>query len=170
MPRRSKGAWLPGSVPGSLPGSLVGRLVPVAVLGAAWVLFGHDAARAVLPLLPALACAGFAWGFARTLRRGSEPLIARYIRFDERRDSAECAGYARRLTAVWALALAAAAVAQVVPLLGGGEAWHLLPLAALCLLFLGEHVVRSLRFPAGGIAWPDQTFRAILRAERARHG
>ena len=162
MPPRGRGA--------RLAGRLGTRLAPAVVLGAAWLAFGQDAARAVLLLLPALACAGFAWGFARTLRRGREPLIAHYIRFDERRDSAECAAYARRLTAIWALALALAAVAQLLPLAGGGPAWHLLPLAGLLLLFLGEHVVRSLCFPAGGIAWPDQTFRAILRAERARYG
>ena len=158
MPLRARGAWL------------AWRLAPPGLLGAAWLLFGHHAMLAVLPLVPALALAGFAWGFARTLRGGREPLIARYIRFDERRDSAECAGYARRLTATWALALAAAAAAQLVPLAGGGPGWHLAPPVLLLLLFLGEHVVRSLRFPAGGIAWPDQTFRAILRAERARHG
>ena len=155
-------------------GQIAVRLAPVLALGAAWVAFGHDAAGAALRLLPALACAGFAWGFVRTLRPGREPLIAHYIRFDERRDDAECAGYARRLTAIWAFALVAAAVAQAVPLVAsdamGSQAWHFLPLAALVLLFLGEHVVRSLRFPAGGIAWPDQTFRAILRAGRARHG
>jgi len=161
MPVRGRGGWLSW------------RLASAALLALAWGLFGRGAASAVLALLPALACAAFAWGFARTLRAGREPLIARYIRFDERRDSAECAAYARRLTALWAVALGLAAAMQLVPLvvpLAGAAAWHLLPLAALVLLFLGEHVVRSLRFPAGGIAWPDQTFRAILRAERARHG
>ncbi|TPG53521.1 hypothetical protein EAH89_16250 [Roseomonas nepalensis] len=158
MPLRARGAWL------------FRRLGPLALPGAAWLLFGHDAVLAVLPLVPALALAGFAWGFARTLRAEREPLIARYIRFDERRDDAECAGYARRLTGLWALALAAAALAQLVPLAGGGAGWHVVPPLLLLALFLGEHVVRSLRFPAGGIAWPDQTFRAILRSERARHG
>jgi hypothetical protein len=46
----------------------------------------------------------------------------------------------------------------------------MVPDALLLGLFLGEHVVRSLYFPAGGIAWPLQTLRAIVRAERARHG
>ena len=153
---------------------LAWRLAPAALLALAWGLFGARVAAVVLALLPALACAAFAWGFARTLRPGREPLIARYIRFDERRDDAECAAYAGRLTALWAVALGLAAVLQLVPLAapwaGGAAAWHLLPLVALLLLFLGEHVVRSLCFPAGGIAWPAQTFRAILRAERARHG
>ena len=119
--------------------------------------------------LAPLAYAAFAWGFARTLAPGQEPLIARYSRFDERRDAAECAGYARGLTLFWAAALALTALGSAAALLAGQDpGW--VPDLILLALFLGEHAVRSLRFPAGGIAWPDQTLRAILRAERARHG
>jgi hypothetical protein len=120
-------------------------------------------------LLPALACIGFAWGFARTLRPGQEPLIARYIRFDERRNPAECAGYARGLTWFWAVVLGLVAVVELAALLRGVEL-GLAPDMLLLALFLGEHVVRSVMFPSGGIAWPTQTLGAILRAERARHG
>jgi hypothetical protein len=120
-------------------------------------------------LLPAFWTAGFAWAFARTLRPGQEPLIARYIRFDDRRDPAECAGYARGLTLFWAVVLALFAVVEVAAPLAGIDP-GLWPEAAMLVLFLGEHVVRSLLFPAGGIAWPTQTLGAILRAERARHG
>jgi uncharacterized membrane protein len=120
-------------------------------------------------LLPGLTCAGLAFGFARSLRRGQEPLIARYIRFDERRDPVECAGYARGLTWFWAVVLAVVAVVELGAVARGVDL-GMVPDALLLGLFLGEHVVRSLYFPAGGIAWPLQTLRAIVRAERARHG
>jgi len=131
---------------------------------------GAGAVRdAALAWLRPAAYAAFAWTFARTLRPGQEPLIARYIRFDPRRNLAECAGYARGLTAFWAavLALAAAGTAAALAL---GRDPGLLPDLLFLLLFLAEHAVRSLRFPAGGIAWPTQTLGAIVRAERARHG
>ncbi|WP_338665671.1 hypothetical protein VQH23_10935 [Pararoseomonas sp. SCSIO 73927] len=118
---------------------------------------------------PALGAAGLAWAFARTLRPGAQPLIAEYIRFDERRDPVACAGYARGLTLFWAAVMAGMAVAELAAALRGVElGWA--PEVTLLALFLGEHAVRSLRFPEGGIAWPSQTFRAVLRAERARHG
>ena len=51
---------------------------------------------------------------------------------------------------------------------GGGAllAWT----AVLVLtLFLGEHVVRTLRFPQHGVATPLRTLRAMLSASGARH-
>jgi hypothetical protein len=36
-------------------------------------------------------------------------------------------------------------------------------------LFLGEHPVRSLRFPQFGIATPARTLRAVLAATLSRH-
>jgi hypothetical protein len=139
----------------------------------AWPEAAGALALGLFGLLPAVACGLFSWGFGRTLRAGEEPLIARYIRFDDLRDPVECAGYARGLTVLWAVALGLAALLQLAPLLPGGpdrQGLAAATLAALLALFLGEHAVRSLRFPAGGIAWPSQTFRAMLRAERARHG
>ena len=143
-------------------------LLAWAVPEASWPPGLGWAIGALWAVLPALVSAGLAWSFARTLRAGHEPLIARYIRFDETRDIRECAGYARGLTLFWALALGLAAAAQAV-CLAAGISPGLVPDAVLLALFLGEHAVRSLRFPAGGIAWPSQTLRAIIRAERAGH-
>ena len=144
-------------------------LLPWALPASAWPFgFGEWVGKGAA-IFPALADAGIAWAFARTLRPGALPLIAEYIRFDERRDPVACAGYARGLTLFWAVTMAVlAAVELAAVLLGVDLGWA--PEGTLLALFLGEHVVRSLRFPEGGIAWPAQTFRAILRAEVARHG
>ncbi|WP_458094977.1 hypothetical protein [Roseomonas sp. WA12] len=139
-----------------------------AVPEAAWPAGLGRAIAAFWALMPAAVSAGMAWSFARTLRAGQEPLIARYTRFDETRDSQECAGYARGLTLFWAVVLGMAAVLELGCFAAGVEpGW--VPDLVLLGLFLGEHAVRSLRFPAGGIAWPTQTLRAIIRAERAGH-
>ena len=139
-----------------------------AVPEAAWPAGLGRAIGAFWALMPAAVSAGMAWGFARTLRAGREPLIARYIRFDEARDAEECAGYARGLTLFWAVVLGVAAVVELGCFAARVEpGW--VPDGVLLALFLGEHAVRSLRFPAGGIAWPTQTLRAIIRAERAGH-
>ncbi|HEY8609840.1 MAG TPA: hypothetical protein VIL69_00955 [Roseomonas sp.] len=148
-------------------------VLPLLAIGAlpeaAWPAGMGHAVGLLWELLPALFSAGFAWGFARTLLPGREPLIARYIRFDETRDDEQCAGYARGLTLFWAVALGVAAVAEAASVARGIELGYA-PDAVLLALFLGEHAVRSLRFPSGGIAWPSQTLRAVIRAERARHG
>ncbi|MBP0493929.1 hypothetical protein [Roseomonas indoligenes] len=152
------------------------RLALTLPLLLAWVLpasawpFGlGDWVGEAEAMIPVLADAGIAWAFARTLRPGAQPLIAEYIRFDERRDFLACAGYARGLTLFWAVAMAGLAMVELVAALRGADlGWA--PEGTLLALFLGEHVVRSLRFPEGGIAWPSQTLRAILRAEVARHG
>ncbi|UFN48246.1 hypothetical protein LPC08_19860 [Roseomonas sp. OT10] len=110
--------------------------------------------------------------FGLTLRRGQEPLIARYSRFDFGHLPPECAAYARGLTAFWAVLLGLGALVQVLPLAGVAPAVPAPVLTGgmllLCtLLFLGEHVVRSLRFPQYGRATPWRTCRAILSATAA---
>ena len=92
-------------------------LVWVAVM--ALVLLGHffggKNLRGVLDALPALIAALVGWLFARTLRAGRTPLIARAIAAIDGAqwlDDPAVAAYARRLTAVWAawqFALAACA-------------------------------------------------------------
>jgi hypothetical protein len=157
-------------------GRVVWRVgVPLALL-ALWLLpeLGwppgiEDVARRFDALWPVLAYGGLAWAFLRTLRPGQEPLIARYIRFDPRRDAAACAGYARGLTWFWGVVLGLTMLAEVAAAIAGVDlGWG--PDAVLLALFLAEHAVRSLRFPADGIAWPTQTLGAIIRAERAKHG
>jgi uncharacterized membrane protein len=114
---------------------------------------------------------GACYGFASTLLPGREPLITRYTRFDFGHLPPDCAGYSRRLTLLWALLLAGFAAAQMAALAGLWRPSTVLAVeAVLCgALFLGEHLVRSTRFPHHGPATLRRTFRAIHLAHTARH-
>jgi uncharacterized membrane protein len=108
--------------------------------------------------------------FATTLRPGRVPLITRYARCDAAGLPARAEGYTRRLTAIWAgllglFALAHAAAAS--PLSTAAVAY--LQAGACTALFLGEHVLRSRRFPELGRATPWRTLRAIRVAAGAPH-
>jgi uncharacterized membrane protein len=109
---------------------------------------------------------GACYGFASTLLPGREPLISRYTRFDFGHLPPDCAGYTRRLTLLWAVLLAGFAAAQMAALAGHWRPSAVLATeAALCgALFLGEHLVRSARFPHHGRATLHRTFRAVRLA------
>jgi uncharacterized membrane protein len=106
-------------------------------------------------------------GFAATLLPGREPLISRYTRFDFGHLPPDCAAYTRGLTLLWAVLLAGFAAAQAAALAGYWQPSAVLAVEALVggALFLGEHAVRSLRFPHHGRA----TLRRTLRAVRLAH-
>jgi uncharacterized membrane protein len=114
---------------------------------------------------------GACYGFASTLLPGREPLITRYTRFDFGHLPPDCVGYTRRLTLLWALLLAGFAAAQMAALAGLWRPSTVLAVeAVLCgALFLGEHLVRSTRFPHHGPATLRRTSRAIRLAHTARH-
>ena len=153
------------------PGARAVLALAVLALAAACWSFPVPAARLgrALPVLGDLLMAAH---FGATLRRGREPLITRYDRYDPASDPAESAGYTRRLTLLWALLFLLlaplhaalllgwppfAAPAAPLPVLAG-------TLAAMLLLFLGEHWVRNLRFPGQGVATPLRTLRAVVAA------
>lgn len=122
------------------------------------VLAGFSAHPLLRAALPALIPALIATLFARSLRRDSTPLIARAIAaLDGPQWLADpaIARYARRLTAIWALALAALASAVVALAVRASFAaafWPWLPSAtrfgaigvplAVLALLLGEFVLR----------------------------
>ena len=91
-------------------------LVGVAI-ASAW-LARTPYAQLPLLLVPVLFVALVAWGFARTLRAGRVPLIARIVSALEAREPAqlepEIARYTRSLTGVWAAVLAALAAVNLV--------------------------------------------------------
>lgn len=97
-----------------------GRAWAWAVVAAGAALLWTVQRSSLLPLLlllpPVLITAMLAWWFARTLRPGSVPLIARIVCGLEQRAPAELAPplqrYTRRLTALWALLLAGLALAN----------------------------------------------------------
>ena len=121
-------------------------------------------------LMAWIAAAGFllvAWTFAKTLRRGAEPLITSYCRLDYGVVPAECLGYTRRLTQLWALLMSALAIEAVAIQLSGHATTWLGPagtinLAVLVAVFLGEHWLRRLLHPDLP-ASPLRTGRIMLR-------
>ncbi len=133
----------------------------------------RDALARLLDILPVAVNGLLAWHFGATLRPGREPLIARYTRLDWGRMPPECVGYARALTGFWAvtlglLALAHAAAVLAPPAASAGGIGRGAVLAAnaalVAALFLGEHALRTVRFPALGIASPLRTLRVMARA------
>jgi uncharacterized membrane protein len=145
--------------------------VGIGVLaGGCWLW--PDGMAMLARLLPSLGDLLMAAHFGATLLPGREPLISYYTRHDPGVRGPECAGYTRGLTLLWALVFLALALLHAVLLLG--SPLNTLPVlaattAAMALLFLGEHIVRTLNFPQFGIATPVRTLRAILKATTARH-
>lgn len=128
-----------------------------------WLLWldAHGHARAVLGTLPVLVNAGLCVLFARTLRRGHEPLVTRVVRVVEGEDRLEIPGvpgYARAVTAYWALLTGIQAV-----LLAACWAWvqwrgHAAPAAARLWLHAGGYALPLLAMLAE-YAWRRVRFR-----------
>ncbi|EHM01891.1 hypothetical protein HMPREF9946_01626 [Acetobacteraceae bacterium AT-5844] len=130
------------------------------------------ALASLVRLLPALGMLLMAAHFGLTLRPGQEPLIARYTRYDPGVDLTECASYARGLTWFWTIVFLLLTPLYAMAFLGTGEDGAIIMTASgalMLLLFLGEHVVRTLRFPHFGLATPVRTLRAVIAATVARH-
>jgi len=110
---------------------------PVAALGIA------------LPLGVNLA---LCWLFGRTLAAGREPMIARFARLERGGDlPGDLARYARTLTLVWTVFFATmAATSLALAAWGPLAAWSLFTnvvnYALVALFFVGEYVVRRIRF------------------------
>jgi uncharacterized membrane protein len=102
-----------------------------------------------LPLAVNLA---LCWLFGRTLAAGREPMIARFARLERGAElPADLARYARALTAAWSgFFFAMAAVSLGLALWGSVLAWSLftnvINYALVALFFVGEYVVRRIRF------------------------
>ena len=154
----------------ALLGLCVVAMIPLA-LG-----YGESA----LALMPALIAALIGWIFARTLRRGRRPLIARMIAAMDGEQMLRDEGiarYARRLTGLWAgwqgvlallgllLAIAASCCAADWRWLPGPRLFGavLLPAAVLALL-LGEFLLRPYLLPQAPRRSPVQFMRGLLRA------
>jgi uncharacterized membrane protein len=147
----------------------VGALLLFLLALAAW-LGGHG--RLLAAAAPALGYLLVMLAFARTLRRGREPLITAYCRLDFGELPDECRGYTRGLTLLWAVLMGALAVETLALALLDRDAW----LGTACLLngglmlavFLGEHWVRALVFPHLPAGSPLRTGRIMLQSLRGR--
>ena len=100
-------AWMPSILRRRSAGALLAWIALAALLLAP-ALSGH--VQLALMALPVVCLGGMAWVFARTLRRGREPLISRFVRVVEGEPRLELPGvrgYARGVTVFWACLLGA---------------------------------------------------------------
>lgn len=122
--------------------------------------------------VPAIGYAAVALTFARTLRRGHEPLIAAFCRIDYGSLPDECRGYTRRLTLLWAVMMSGLAIEAIALPMFGLTAWlgtaSIANAALMIGVFLGEHAVRALVFPHLPIGSPLRTGRIMLQTLRNR--
>jgi uncharacterized membrane protein len=142
-------------------------LLEVAVGGVAVWLAGRHGPALVGVLLNLAVCLRF----ASTLRPGRVPLITRYARCDPHGLPAECEGYTRMLTTLWALLTAGFALVHAGAFL---DLWStrtvsVLQTAAFLTLFLGEHPLRAWLFPQLGRVTPWRTVRAMVSSFGAPH-
>jgi uncharacterized membrane protein len=145
-------------------------LIPVA--------FGYG--ESALALMPALIAALIGWIFARTLRRGRRPLIARMIAAmdgEEMLRDDGIARYARRLTGLWAgwqAALALLGLLLAIVAICCAADWRWLPgprlfgavllPAAVVALLLGEFLLRPHLLPQAPRRSLPQFLHGLLRA------
>ena len=113
---------------------------------------GDAVAAALGVALPLAVNLALCWLFGRTLAAGREPMIARFARLERGAElPADLARYARALTVAWTGFFAAmAAVSLGLALWGSVLAWSLFTnvvnYALVALFFVGEYVVRRIRF------------------------
>lgn len=108
------------------------------------------------------------WLFGRTLAPGRVPLIARFAMLEQGTLSDELAAYTRKLTWVWTLLFAGAALASVLLALSGNrDAWslftNLVNYLLVATLFLGEFAYRRVRFRNYRHQSPLQLLRNVRR-------
>lgn len=155
-------------VPALLRARPLAWLVLAAAAVSGWWLAPTPYLWLPLRLVPVAFVALVAFGFARTLRRGNTPLVARIVAaLDATTPAAlpaDLQAYARRLTQAWALLLAALALFDL------WMALHATPEQWSWLANVGDYVV-ILGFMLGEFAWRRHRFpgaqRGFLRFLRA---
>ncbi|MES2713243.1 MAG: hypothetical protein V4653_16810, partial [Pseudomonadota bacterium] len=153
-----------------LPSRRLVVLVPAAIAAGALALLvmRPGVAEWMLSGLPLAGDALLAAHFGLTLRRGREPLIARYMRAELGAVPPECRRYARGLTALWTVVLAGLALVHLGAMLGWSGIAASLTLHAILIpgLFLAEHPFRARSFPHLP-ASPIRTLRSMARSTHA---
>jgi len=141
-------------------------LAPLAAASLFFVEFPEG--QWVLYLPPIGINLALCWLFGRTLAPGRVPLIARFALMERGTLTEELAAYTRRLTWLWTLLFAGAALASLVLTLSGDrDAWslftNLVNYLLVAALFLGEFVYRRLRFRNYRHQSPLQMLRNVRR-------
>ncbi len=147
---------------------------------AAWwaVEQGGDAGRVALWLgaVPQIfAYLALLWLFGRSLRPPGEPLITRLARLVHGELPPEIERYTRAVTIFWCLFFAAMSLASIALLaLVSIEAWlffaNVLNLPLLACAFVGEYLVRLIRFPRFSHLSLSGTVQAYRRFRQSLHG
>lgn len=156
------------------------RAALLGLCGVAMIPLALGYGESALALMPALIAALIGWIFARTLRRGRRPLIARMIAAMDGEQMLRDEGiarYARRLTGLWAGWQAALALLGLLLAIAAGccaAAWRWLPgprlfgavllPAAVVALLLGEFLLRPHLLPQAPRRSLAQFVRGLLRA------
>lgn len=124
-------------------------LVPLVAASLFFVEFPEGQWLLYLP--PIAINLALCWLFGRTLAYGRTPLIARFALMEQGTLTEELARYTRRLTWLWTLLFAGAALASLALAVSGNrDAWslftNLVNYLLVAALFLGEFIYRRLRF------------------------
>jgi len=141
----------------------------VIFFGAALALYlaGSKSAGHVLTAPSFLILAGLAFVFARSLANGAEPIVNRFMRLEMGTVPERAARYGRRLTAIWAVLLAAMAVESLVlSFVADLATWSWLvnvanPVA-LAIFFVAQHLYGDRFLPEHRRASPLTTVKAML--------
>lgn len=154
-------------------------LLPVAILAGNAVLFGLalalyaagvKAAGHVLTLPSFLILAGLAFVFARSLDAGEEPIVHRFMRLELGSVPERAARYARRLTAIWAVLLAAMALESLVlSLFVDLSTWswlvNVVNPALLAGFFVGQHLYGDRYLPEHRRSSPVTTVKTMFHPD-----
>jgi len=165
---------------GWLAGAVLRRAILALGLVAASLAIAFGAG-VLLDTLPALIAALVAWLFARTLRAGRRPLIARAISVldgQARLHDPQVARYARRLTWVWAIWQCVLGAVGALIAIHAHAHWPDLPIPlpsplvyetlvlplAVAMLFVGEYVARPRLLPQAPRHSLGQFIKHLLQA------
>ena len=146
-------AWLPQVLRRHSAAALAAWLALVALLLVP-AFFGH--AQLALMALPVVFMAAIAWVFGRTLVRGHEPLVTRFVRViegDARLALPGVRSYTRGVTTFWAILLAALSLLSLLIALFAVPGGWLAPFG----------LAPTLRLPGSLLAWyPEAGCWALL--------
>jgi uncharacterized membrane protein len=145
-----------------LAGNVMFFSVALALYAAGTKVVGH-----ILTLPSFLILAGLSFVFAQSLARGEEPIVNRFMRMELGSVPERAARYGRRLTAIWAVLLAAMAVeSMILSFAVDLSTWswlvNVVNPVALAIFFVAQHLYGDRFLPEHRRASPLTTVKAML--------